>query len=97
MQSLTYKLLEFFLIFIVVPVSFVFNYPIWLKMAIGATGFLYIIYVLLRIEKKQFKIAKGLVWNKFWKQTIIKFIVVIIITTIYVWIFWSKYCELSSL
>lgn len=68
MQSLTYKLLEFFLIFIVVPVSFVFNYPIWLKRAIGATGFLYIIYVLLRIEKKQIKITKGLIWNKFFRS-----------------------------
>jgi membrane protease YdiL (CAAX protease family) len=87
MQSSTYKFLEFFLVFIVVPVSFVLNYPIWMKLLIGMTGFLYIIFVLLRVEKKQFKIAKADNWKAFWRQTILKLIAIIILTTLYVWAF----------
>ena len=87
MQSSTYKLLEFFFVFIIVPISFVLEYPVLLKMITGIVGFLYIIFVLLRVEKKQFKIAKGLDWKLFWKQTFLKFIAIVILTTIYVWIF----------
>lgn len=87
MQSSTYKFLEFFLVFIVVPVSFVLNYPIWMKLLIGMTGFFYIIFVLLRVEKKQFKIAKAVNWKAFWRQTILKLIAIIILTTLYVWAF----------
>jgi membrane protease YdiL (CAAX protease family) len=87
MQSSAYKLIEFFIAFIVVPISFVLNYPIWMKMLIGITGFLYIIFVLLRVEKKQLKIAEALHWKAFWKQTILKLIAIIILTTLYVWAF----------
>ena len=87
MQGIRYKLIEFFIIFICVPISFVLNYPAIIKLLIGGTGFLYIIFVLLRIEKKKFTVAKGLNWKKFWKQTMIKLAGIIILTTIYVWVF----------
>jgi len=87
MQSSTYKLLEFFLAFIVVPVSFVFDYSVLMKMLIGVSGFLYIIVVLLGVEKKQFKIPKGLHWKLFLKQTMLKLIAIVVITTIYIWLF----------
>lgn len=87
MQSFRYKLIEFFIIFICVPIGFVLNYPMIIKMLIGVIGFLYIIFVLLRVEQKKFSIAKGLNWKKFWKQTMIKLVGIIILTTIYVWVF----------
>jgi len=87
MNTSLYKLLEFFLAFIVIPVSFVLDYPVIIKILIGLVGFLYIIFILFRVEKMKFKIAKGLDWKLFWKHTLIKFISVIILTTIYVWIF----------
>lgn len=87
MQSSVYKLIEFFVAFIVVPLSFVLEYPVLLKMIIGVSGFFYILFVLLRVENNQFKIAKGLNWTLYWKQTLLKFLVIVILTTIYVWWF----------
>ncbi len=87
MQSSVYKLIEFFIAFIVVPISFVLEYPVILKMVIGVSGFLYILFVLLRVENNQFKIAKGLNWKLFWNQTLLKLLAIIILTTIYVWWF----------
>ena len=87
MQNISYKLTEFFIAFIIVPISFVLNYPVLFKMIIGCLGFLYVLFVLLRIEKNEFKIAKGLNWKLFWKQTLLKLLAVIVLTTIYVWIF----------
>ena len=49
-------------------------------------GFLYIIFVLLRIEKNKFKTAPNLNWKVFWKQTIIKLLVIALITTVFVWV-----------
>ena len=68
MQKITYKLAEFFIIFIIIPVSFAVQYSVWLKLIIGATGFLYILFILLRIEKNRFKIAPNLSWPSFFKR-----------------------------
>jgi uncharacterized protein len=85
MKSNTYKLIELFLIFILVPVSFAVAYSPWIKLAIGLFGFIYILYVLLKIEKEKLKIMPNLNWKLFWKQTIIKFSMIIVLTTLFVW------------
>ncbi len=85
MQSVSYKLAELFIIFILVPVSFAITYPIWIKMTIGTLGFLYIIYVLLKVENNTFKMAPNLNWRAFWKQTFLHLLVIIVITTLYVY------------
>lgn len=87
MQNVTYKLFEFFTLFILIPVSYVLDYPIVIKMFIGFVGFLYVIFVLLKVESKQFKIANRLNWKLFSKKTIIKLTVIIVLTTTYVWLF----------
>jgi hypothetical protein len=38
-----------------VPVSFAFDFPIWIKMFLGASGFLCVVYILLKVEKEKFK------------------------------------------
>jgi len=86
MQSTTYKLTEFLLIFIVIPISFTIDFLIWIKMAIGIIGFAYIVFVLLRIEKNQFKMAPNLNWKKFLKRTLVNLLLIAIITTIYMWL-----------
>jgi len=86
MRSTNYKLIEFFLIFILIPISFTINFPNWIKMAIGIIGFAYIVFVLLRIEKNQFKMASNLNWKKFLKRTLINLLLISIITTIYMWL-----------
>lgn len=86
MKSVNYKLTEFFIIFIILPISFVLNYPWQFKLVIGVLGFLYVIYILLNIEKNRFKIAPNLNWKLFWKETLLKLVLIATITTLFVWL-----------
>ncbi len=82
-----YLLIEFFLIFIVIPVSFAIPYPVGIKAAIALLGLGYIIYVLFRVEKIKLKIKKGIDWKTFWRRTAMGFLGVIVLTTAYVYFF----------
>jgi membrane protease YdiL (CAAX protease family) len=84
MQSVSYKLVEFFLIFILVPVSFALEFPVWIKMIIAIIGFFYILYVLLKIEKQNLKLSKNINWHSFFKTTLIKLLVIALITIVFV-------------
>lgn len=86
MKSVNYKLTEFFIIFIVLPISFALQYPWQIKLIIGFLGFLYVIYILLKIEKNKFKIAPNLNWTLFWKETIVKLVLIVLMTSLFVWI-----------
>ena len=85
MNTITYKAVEFFTIFIALPIGFVFPYSIWVKLSLGLIGFIYIAYVLLKYEGLAFKVSKELNWSLFWNQTLIKLIVISILTTFFVW------------
>ncbi|MGV6831048.1 MAG: CPBP family glutamic-type intramembrane protease [bacterium] len=85
MTSTKYKLIELFLIFVIAPIVMVLEVPIIIKPIIGIIGFIYIIYVLLKVEKNKFRLAANLNWSRFWRQTLIHFLLIAIITTIYVW------------
>ncbi|WP_299128978.1 CPBP family glutamic-type intramembrane protease [uncultured Winogradskyella sp.] len=86
MKSITYRLAEFFIIFILIPVSFALSFPVWIKLSIGFVGFLYVIYVLLKVEHNRFKLRECINWKQFWQRTVLKFLVIGIITTIYVYV-----------
>lgn len=86
MNSIKYKCFEFFIIFIVVPTSFAIHYSPFIKLGIGFFGFIYVVYVLLKTENMKFNISKDLEWKPFWKSTVIKLIIITIITTLFVWI-----------
>lgn len=86
METTRYRLLEFFIIFIILPVSFAFQFSTWIKMSIGFSGFLYVIFVLLKVERNTFKIAPDLDWKSFWKQTALKFLVIALVTALYVYV-----------
>lgn len=86
MNSISYKSVELFILFILVPISFTFNYSTWIKLGIGAYGFLYILYVLLKIEKEKIKISQNINWKSFWKETITKLILISVLTFMFVWI-----------
>lgn len=90
MKSTAYKFIEFFLIFIIVPISFALEFHVWIKMGIGIIGFVYIIFVLLKVESNKFKIAQYLNWKQFWKRTLLQLVGIAILTSIYVLIFDSK-------
>lgn len=85
MQSTTYKLSELFILFIVFPVVIAINSPIWIKLLIGILGFIYVVYILLKIEKNRFKISKTINWKPFWKSTLLKLLFIAIVTFLYVW------------
>ncbi|AUC86077.1 CPBP family intramembrane metalloprotease [Polaribacter sp. ALD11] len=85
MQTVRYKCFELFIIFILIPVSFAFNYAPILKMMIGVLGFTYIIYVLFKVENIKLRIEKNINWKAFWKLTIIKFLIIAIVTATFVW------------
>ncbi|WCO00453.1 CPBP family intramembrane glutamic endopeptidase [Psychroserpens ponticola] len=85
MQTTTYKLIELFIIFIIIPVSFAIEYAIWVKMFIAVLGFIYILFVLLRVEKNRFKIAPNLSWKHFFKRVAAQLIGIAILTILYMW------------
>ena len=85
MQSNRYKFLELLLIFILIPISFAFNYSSILKLIIGVLGFSYITYLLFKVEKIKLKIKKNINWKSFWISTVLKFLIITIITIFFVW------------
>ena len=86
MKSVYYKGVEFFIIFILLPISFAIDYNNKIKMIIGSVGFLYVIYVLLKVENKKIRVGSNFKWKLFFKQTLIKLFAIIVITTFYVFI-----------
>ncbi|WP_431135565.1 CPBP family intramembrane glutamic endopeptidase [Psychroserpens mesophilus] len=85
MQTATYKLTELFIIFMIIPVSFAIDYPLWIKMAIGLIGFIYVVFILLRIEKNKFKIAPNLNLNTFFKRIVVQLLLISVFTIVYMW------------
>lgn len=86
MQSLRYKLLELFTLFIILPISFLINYPIWIKAVMGGCCFVYIIFVLLKIEKYKFKVPLDVNWPEFLQRILLPSVLILIVTTCYVWL-----------
>ena len=84
-NSTQYKLSEFFILFVIMPISFVLDFSPIIKGVLGLLGFAYIVFVLLRVEKNKFKIAPNLNWKAFWKRTLIHLLIIVAITTAYVW------------
>lgn len=85
MLSFTYKILEFVILFIAVPISFAIEFSIWIKVVIALIGFGYVLYVLLKINKNKLRIKNNLNWSKFFKQTSIKLLIIAILTTLFVY------------
>lgn len=85
MKSKTYRFIELFIIFILFPVSFTLNYQLLIKLCIGILGFLYIIFVLLKVERIPFKMASNRNWAYFFKLTFLKLSVIVVLTTLYMW------------
>ena len=86
MQSIRYRLVEFFIVFVLIPISFVLEFQLWFKLTIGLLGFIYVVYVLLKVENNKFKIRQHINWTQFWQRTLIKLIVIGVITTVYMYI-----------
>jgi membrane protease YdiL (CAAX protease family) len=83
-KTTKYLVTELFLLFILLPTSLAIDYNIWVKVGFIVTGFLYILFVLKRVEKISFKPKKGINWKSFCKRTLITFLIIAVVTTAYV-------------
>ncbi len=83
-ETTSFKIVELITLFIVLPVSFIFEYSGWTKVILSLLAFVYIVFVLLKVYNNKFKLAPNLNWKLFWKETFVKLAVIIVITTIYV-------------
>ncbi|MGB0880433.1 MAG: CPBP family intramembrane glutamic endopeptidase [Polaribacter sp.] len=86
MKNINYKLIEFFILFLIIPISFLVEFLVVFKIGIGFLGFVYILFVLFRIEGNTVKISKNIDWKYFWKTTLLRLIIIGIITAFYVWL-----------
>lgn len=78
-----YKFFEFIILFIALPVSYYFDYSPYLKAGLLLLGFLYVIWMLVRVEKQKFKINKLLNWKQFWRRTLVLLAVICVLTICY--------------
>ncbi len=85
MHSRQYKIIEFLVVFLILPVSFALTYPLAIKLTLGLIGFCYVVFVLLRVEKNQFKVNPTLNWKQFWKNTLFKLSLIATLTILFVW------------
>ncbi|MBQ0732947.1 CPBP family intramembrane glutamic endopeptidase [Aquimarina celericrescens] len=84
MQTTIYKGVELFFLFVVLPLSFLISYPIAIKLALTIIGFLYILIILKRNGLLKLRFPDKMYWKPFWKETVIKLAIVMIITGLYV-------------
>jgi len=82
MNSKNYLSSEFFILFILFPLSLLLPYDFRIK----GISIVYLVYVLLRKTPVRFKIKRGINWKSFWKTTLIKFVVVAAVTALYVYV-----------
>jgi membrane protease YdiL (CAAX protease family) len=85
MYRILYLGVEFFILFIVLPISLTIDFLIWIKVGLVLIGFVYILFILKKAENIRFRIKKNIPWKSFWRRIGITFIVVILATTLYVW------------
>ncbi len=85
MQATVSKGLELFFIFVVLPISFLINYPIAIKIALVLIGFIAMLVYLKRAKLLKLMPTKGLDWPSFWKQTVGKLLIIAVVTIVYVY------------
>ncbi|MBL4663193.1 MAG: CPBP family intramembrane metalloprotease [Flavobacteriaceae bacterium] len=86
MHQKSYLLSEFFIFFILLPASLAIDYSIWVKSGLVIVGFVYILIILKRTMHISLGVKKGMNWKAFRKRLVISFLVVVAVTTVFVWI-----------
>lgn len=86
MQSTLNRGLELFFLFILLPLSFLYHYPISIKSALTLLGFTYILITLKKLELLKIKLPSKSYWKPFWRTTLIKLSIIIVITSLYVFL-----------
>ncbi|KZS38538.1 abortive infection protein [Aquimarina aggregata] len=84
MHTNLYKGLELFILFILLPVSFLIEYPIIIKVIVTLIGFIYILILSKREGVLKLKLPNKQFWRPFWKNILIKLCIIMIVTGMYV-------------
>ncbi|MCK8520734.1 CPBP family intramembrane metalloprotease [Aquimarina sp. D1M17] len=83
-DTAAYRGVELFVLFILLPLSFLIEYPILLKMGITIIGFVYILILLKRKGLLKLRTPNKVYWKTFWRETLIKLAIIMVITGLYV-------------
>jgi len=86
MHTKSFLGVEFFTLFILVPVSLVLPYDFRIKVATVLVAFSYLIFVLFKHTSIRFKIKKTINWSSFLKSTTLKGVIIAVVTAAYVYI-----------
>ncbi|PKV50585.1 CAAX prenyl protease-like protein [Aquimarina sp. MAR_2010_214] len=86
METNIYKGLELFIFFIILPISFLLDSHFLFKVIPTVFGFVYILILLKRKSLLKLKFPIKEYWKPFWKKTIIKLGVIMVVTGVYVFL-----------
>lgn len=85
MKSNRFLLIEFLILFILLPVSLTIDFLLWVKVGYILAAFIYVLLILKKSEAISFRLKKDLNWKSFWRRVAVTFLLVAITTTIYVY------------
>ncbi len=81
-----YLIAEFFVLFVATPLSLLLPYDFRIKVATILIAFCYLLYILFRKTSVSFAIKKDINWKWFFKMVFVKFLVVAVLTGVYVYL-----------
>ena len=84
MRPKTFLRIELLLWFVLLPLSYLLDYSIWVKLGLGLTGLVYIAVVLLKVIRVRFRPGR-LPWRSFLRVTALNFLVIAAVTTAFVY------------
>ncbi|MFD1064286.1 type II CAAX prenyl endopeptidase Rce1 family protein [Winogradskyella litorisediminis] len=85
-NTLKFRALELFLLFVIVPISLVLDWPMEGKLTLGAFGFLYVILISVFAEHPKFVKPNRDKWLSFLKSTLVKFIIIALVLAVFVYL-----------
>ena len=84
-KSVLCKSIELFILFVVIPVLLVIKLPIKLKLTVGILGVIYVVLIAIFVEKFSLPKLTKPIWQRFLKSTGIKFLVIAIVLSFFVY------------
>ena len=84
MYNSAYKGFELLFLFVLLPISFLFPYPAYIKAGLTVICFIYILILLRRGGLLKLKFPPKSYWKSFWRESLLKLGVIIAVTVPYV-------------
>ncbi len=84
MMSKKYRAIEFLVLFFILPVSLAFPFDFRIKGISVTISFVYLLFILFKKTNVRFRIQKNFDWKASLKRIFIQFVVIAMITTLFV-------------